>query len=87
MVKPIHQHLEYGNQDDPKLNESMIVAISSILMNPQLRALSVEREDIIKEHAPMLWYDPTPSYCTCFSHSSLFSFCSQLWWIGNCTSV
>ena len=35
-------------------------------MNPQLSALSVEREDIIKGHAQMLWHDPSLSYCRCF---------------------
>ena len=54
MVKPIHQHREHGNQDDPKLNKSEIVVISSVLMNPQSSALSVEREDIIEGHAQML---------------------------------
>ena len=54
MAKPIHQHWEHGNQDDPKLNESEIIAISLILMNPQSSALSVEREDITKGHAQML---------------------------------
>ena len=37
-----------------KLNESTMVAIFLVLMNPQLSALSVEREDIIKGHAQML---------------------------------
>ena len=54
MVKPIHQHWEYSTQDNPKLDKSKIVAIFSILMNPQLSALSVEREDIIKGHAQIL---------------------------------
>ena len=54
MVKPIHQHWEYSSQDDPKQNESTIVANFLILMNPQLSALSVEKEDIIEGHAQML---------------------------------
>ena len=54
MAKPIHQCWEYGSQDDPKVNKSAIIAIFSILMNPQLSALSVEKEDIIKGHAQML---------------------------------
>ena len=34
--------------------KSTIVAVFLILMNPQLSALSVEREDIIEGHAQIL---------------------------------
>ena len=53
-MKPIHQHWEHSSQDDPKLVESTIIAVFLILMNPQLSAVSVEREDIIEGHAQML---------------------------------
>ena len=56
IVKQIHQHWGHSNPDNPKQNKSTIIAVFSILMNPQLSALSVEREDIIKEHAQMLWH-------------------------------
>ena len=36
MEKQIHQHWGQGNLDDPKQNISSGIAISSILMNPQL---------------------------------------------------
>ena len=65
MEKQINQHWGHGNLDDPKQNESTIIAVFSILMNPQLSALSVEREDIIKGHVQMLWHDPSLSYCRC----------------------
>ena len=54
MEKPIHQHWGCSNLDYPKLNKSAIIAGFLILMNSQLSALSVEREDIIKGHAQML---------------------------------
>ena len=59
MEKQIHQHWGHSNLDDPKQNDSTRVAISLILMNPQLNALSVEREDIIEGYAQMLWHDPS----------------------------
>ena len=42
------------------------IAISLILTNPQLSALSVEREDIVEGHAQVLWHDPSLSHCKCF---------------------
>ena len=63
MEKPIHQHWGCGNLDDPKVNESAIIVNFLILINPQLHALSVERGDIIKGCAQMLWHDPRLSYC------------------------
>ena len=51
MEKQIHQHWGQGNLDNPKQNVSRSLPISSILMNPQLSALSVERLDIIEAHA------------------------------------
>ena len=63
MEKQIHQHWGHDNLDDQKQNESAIIAIFLILMNPQLSALSVEREDIIEGHAQILWHDPSLPYC------------------------
>ena len=48
MVKPIHQHWEYGSKDDPKLNEFTIVAIFSIVMNPQLSVHRTQSKDMPK---------------------------------------
>ena len=66
METHIHQHWGHGNLDDPKQNNNTSIAISSIMMSPQLSALSVEREDVIEGHAQMLWHDLSLSYCKCF---------------------
>ena len=66
MEKQIHQHWGQGNLDDPEQNISGSIAISLILMNLQLSALSVERLDIIGGLAQMLWHDLSLSYCKCF---------------------
>ena len=57
-------------------------------MNPQLSALSVEREDIIKEHAHMLWHDPSLHIVIVFCCSSLFpSFFLELCLIVSCICI
>ena len=61
LEKQIHQHWGCSNLDDPKQNEYAIIAVFLILMNPQLSALSVEGEDMIKGHAQMLWHNPSLS--------------------------
>ena len=83
----IHQHWGCSNLDNPKQNKSTIIAVFLNPENPQLSALSVEREDTIKGHVQMMWHDPSLSYCRCFCCSSLFSFFLELWWIVNCTSI
>ena len=91
----VQDQIRYGGETNPdaatwttqpKTNPQSLLFFS-ILMNPQLSALSVEREDIIKRHAQMMWHDPSLSYCRCFCCSSLFSFFLELWWIVNCTSI
>ena len=51
MEKQICQHWGQVNLDNPEQNISGSKAISLILMNTQLSALSVERLDIIEGHA------------------------------------
>ena len=67
MDKPIHQHWGQDNLDNQKQNDSRNVVISLTQRNLQLSVLSVEKQDIIVGHAPMLHHDVSLSHKYMFS--------------------